>query len=319
MPTIPCRRCNATIDVSPRSLGGRVYCPSCRDWFSPSGVDIDPTTAIRPTSPDATPRLDPRPEPRHYELDDYARDAEDADRRRRIRRQRRHIADQENPELRPPEGRNLALSAQIILGLIGVGHAGLLALDFWWLINQENDQNTFFALWMQGSFGSMVNLLAAIVFLAWLQKAHRNIRHLRGPKMTWSAGWTIGGFFIPLANLVIPFLAIQEMWRASDPGTVEEADLVPGRSAGSVLVMAWWGLWIVVSGLSIVFQNFAFFFLNNVTGLLQGQVALHAVLAVDAVLAMLVVGAMVRRQEARWQAILAADPDAADLTDEPEA
>ena len=37
------------------------------------------------------------------------------------------------------------------------------------------------------------------------------------PKERWTPGWAIGGWFIPLANFVIPFLVVLETWRRSDP------------------------------------------------------------------------------------------------------
>lgn len=59
-------------------------------------------------------------------------------------------------------------------------------------------------------------LAAAVVVIVWMHRIARNLRTLhRGT--TWGPGWAIGGWFAPPLLFVIPYLALREMWKASDP------------------------------------------------------------------------------------------------------
>src|SRR5436309_745039 len=42
-----------------------------------------------------------------------------------------------------------------------------------------------------------------------------------------------GAWFIPVANLVIPYLVARELWRATDP------------PAPGILLAAWWAAWVL--------------------------------------------------------------------------
>lgn len=62
----------------------------------------------------------------------------------------------------------------------------------------------------------ILTLATAAVFIAWQYNHALNAVALRGP-LDLGPGWAIGGWFIPLANLVLPFLQIRQAARASDP------------------------------------------------------------------------------------------------------
>ena len=64
---------------------------------------------------------------------------------------------------------------------------------------------------------AVVLLASAVVVIIWMHRVASNLRMLhRGT--TWGPGWAIGGWFAPPFLYVIPFLALREMWKASDPG-----------------------------------------------------------------------------------------------------
>jgi Domain of unknown function (DUF4328)/Protein of unknown function (DUF2510) len=87
-----------------------------------------------------------------------------------------------------------------------------------------------------------------IIFIIWLWRAAKNAQFLGRTSARFGPGWSIGGWFIPLANLVIPVLIVQDLWRATTPGTP------PGSSwrgeRGSALVGWWWALLILGGALS---------------------------------------------------------------------
>jgi hypothetical protein len=70
--------------------------------------------------------------------------------------------------------------------------------------------------------GAMVVWTAAfILLLVWMNQAHKTTTWLNPQPRSWSSGWTVGGWFIPIANLVIPKLVFHEIERlalaARDP------------------------------------------------------------------------------------------------------
>jgi hypothetical protein len=105
------------------------------------------------------------------------------------------------------------------------------------------------------SLGDLVAIPAFLALLAcfvlvgrWIYRANANA-HCLSTDMTISPGWAVGWFFIPFANLVMPYQAMKEAWRESQEaaGQFEEVE--------SPLLPWWWGLWIatnVVANLSFM-------------------------------------------------------------------
>src|SRR5262245_14862724 len=52
----------------------------------------------------------------------------------------------------------------------------------------------------------LVLVYTAVVFIVWLYRARRNLAIWGILGLGWGPGWAIGGWFIPLANLLIPKL-----------------------------------------------------------------------------------------------------------------
>lgn len=60
---------------------------------------------------------------------------------------------------------------------------------------------------------SIGSLVSAILLIVWLFKTS-NAMDSRGPiGRSWSSGWAVGGWFLPLASLIIPKLVFSEMER----------------------------------------------------------------------------------------------------------
>jgi hypothetical protein len=89
------------------------------------------------------------------------------------------------------------------------------------------------------AFGYLVSLYASYILAAcWIYRANANAHLFDDGEMTISPGWSVGWFFIPVANLVFPFRAMKEAWEASNRAAGRHAALK------SPLVGWWWGLWI---------------------------------------------------------------------------
>ncbi|HYI49680.1 MAG TPA: DUF4328 domain-containing protein [Allosphingosinicella sp.] len=97
-------------------------------------------------------------------------------------------------------------------------------------------------------FGLFVG--TAIAFLVWLYRAKANARALGAGDMMVSPGWAVGWYFVPLANLVMPFTTMRELWQAS--ARPRDWQLAPG----SPVIPVWWACWL---GSSIT-GNAAFLF-----------------------------------------------------------
>ena len=79
---------------------------------------------------------------------------------------------------------------------------------------------------------------AFIVTLRWIYLANNNARARGADDMIVSPGWAVGWFFVPLLNLVMPFIAMRELWKASSNPRDWQVAATP------VLIPLWWGFWV---------------------------------------------------------------------------
>jgi hypothetical protein len=89
---------------------------------------------------------------------------------------------------------------------------------------------------------AFANVVLAGVFVLWFWRAYSNLAALGRPRKR-RAGWAIGGWFLPFANLVIPFGIGAEIWKESGqelPGgySNEATNLEP--------VISWWALFVIM-------------------------------------------------------------------------
>lgn len=86
-------------------------------------------------------------------------------------------------------------------------------------------------------------VIAAVVFLVWLWRARVNAEMLCEARHRRSRGWVIGSWICPIVNLWFPFMVVDDIYRASRPGTPRDlADL--RMVAGSRLLAVWWTSWL---------------------------------------------------------------------------
>lgn len=82
------------------------------------------------------------------------------------------------------------------------------------------------------------SLIACYILVAcWIYRAVANA-HLFSNEMTITPAWSVGWFFIPFANLVMPYAGVHETWRESHKvaGVYDQVE--------SPIVGWWWGMWI---------------------------------------------------------------------------
>ena len=93
-------------------------------------------------------------------------------------------------------------------------------------------------------------LAAAAAFCLWFHRAHANLRAAGLPRMKYGSGWAIGGFFVPVLNLVRPYHVMCEVWA----GTTYLAGIARVRSweiaTPSPLIGRWWELFLAATALA---------------------------------------------------------------------
>ena len=104
----------------------------------------------------------------------------------------------------------------------------------------DDSPAVFSALGLAWAFaGIAITLTTGILVLTWIHRANHNARQLGADDMTFTPGWAVGWYFVPIAWFWKPYQAMKEIWRAS----ANPSDWV-GRPV-SPLLHWWWILWIV--------------------------------------------------------------------------
>ena len=70
----------------------------------------------------------------------------------------------------------------------------------------------------QGLVGTaqvLIYLISGVLILMWIYRANHNARALGAANMDFTPGWSVGWYFIPIANLWKPYQAMKEIWKAS--------------------------------------------------------------------------------------------------------
>lgn len=149
-------------------------------------------------------------------------------------------------------------------------------------------------------------VVAGVVFLAWLYRAYKNVNAFGAESLTSSPGSALISFFVPMLNLYLPAVAVSELWKASDPAITAGEAWQQARH--SRLVIIWW-LVILAWGIARVIQSIFRLRLDplgRVTfdyymRLAQTDVVLDAFFAVSALLSLMLVYRINRRQEIKAQ------------------
>ena len=70
--------------------------------------------------------------------------------------------------------------------------------------------------------GIVIFIVTAIVFLMWLHRSSSNLTSFGYWKSQgYSPAWTVGSFFVPIANLFVPYQTTKYVWQKSRPATSE--------------------------------------------------------------------------------------------------
>jgi len=166
-----------------------------------------------------------------------------------------------------------------------------------------------------------------IAFVTWLHRCRINVRAFGCRRFRYSRSWAIIGFLVPILNFFRPYQVVAEVWRASDPRSVE-TPVAWMNMPVSRFVPAWWVTLLASAFLEILAAGLLThsgvtvddLFAARSTGVLAGILS-----ASSAVLAYLVISGIEESQEEKWAIISRAeaeadarDPRRIDQTSEPE-
>jgi hypothetical protein len=135
-------------------------------------------------------------------------------------------------------------------------------------------------------------IATVVVFCMWLYRCCKNLKAFGTPRnrINFSPGWTVGSFFVPFANLVIPYRAIKELWQNSQVGT-------SFMTSPPAWFPIWWTFWLLSNFASNI--DFRLSFNEKVPreyAAIAG-VAANSLTIVAAILAIVIVSEIDKRQE----------------------
>ena len=83
----------------------------------------------------------------------------------------------------------------------------------------------------------VIFIILGITFLCWIYRANKNLGVISGQRMRFTPGWSVGWYFIPIANLFKPYQAMKEIWEVSHKY----------QSGSSSTLGLWWALWLITT------------------------------------------------------------------------
>ena len=246
---VSCPKCAGNLQIPDGAGGKTVRCPKCKNEFKAPVETQEVIILAQAVPPAPAPALNvPPPPPPSTSIQARTEDRGDHrdDGPRRERRSAYPGYDEEGPRLdvrteRPENlpGWSFALLSVLFLGLctLAAGVRAVLMYLQWVEIDQvaaRNRMQNFDNLAMYTTISSLVQGLVGIVATVftclWIYRAALNCRLFGARKMSFPPGWAVGWFFIPIANLIMPLLSTQEIWRASRLRPREEDPENPGLS-----------------------------------------------------------------------------------------
>jgi hypothetical protein len=148
-------------------------------------------------------------------------------------------------------------------------------------------------LLLVGVLDFLIYLTTVVFFCVWLYRAHDNLRAFNNwPRLEYSSGLAVGSFFIPFANLVIPYRAVREVWQKSE---VPEETML-GLSDPPASFPIWWMFWLLASFAEKIAIRLSYDRFSESTATIV-SIGASGLFILAAVFAFLVVDAIDRKQE----------------------
>jgi hypothetical protein len=139
-----------------------------------------------------------------------------------------------------------------------------------------------------GGFYLLLFIVTFILLLIWLNLAYKSGQSRGAIDRKWGSGWTVGAWFIPFANLVIPKLVVNEVDRMSRTELSEPIGAAWKGMPRLVTSDLWWALYlagilattIADSGVDSSPDFFALYAVGQLTIAVSGGFLAHAILTI---------------------------------------
>jgi hypothetical protein len=136
----------------------------------------------------------------------------------------------------------------IVAVLLAVGN--LLAFNTWWdtpIGSREEDdalddwERVEDALQAAGGLMVLVGVVVFVLLLIWANSAHKASQELWHGERKWTSGWSVGSWFIPFGNAVIPKMVLNEIERiAFSPRSGGRVANDFRSTSTSIVGWVWW-------------------------------------------------------------------------------
>ena len=143
-----------------------------------------------------------------------------------------------------------AAATLAISALLGIGGFG--ALDSAWNSNGswqavEDTDDAIRVFWLLQNFLALVIFVLIIV---WSHRAYSVSEALRASNRSFSSGWAVGGWFIPLANALLPRLVLRDIEKAVAQHSSTRSGGAQSSPPGA-LGWVWWVSFVVCNALFV--------------------------------------------------------------------
>lgn len=150
-------------------------------------------------------------------------------------------------ELKDNSQRAKNASAYLLVGLIWTFIATLIGQLLPIMFNHE-----YLLEWtrISGIISIIISLITAIGIIQWFRRAYFNL-HQRVTQLRFNEGWAAGSWFVPILNLIRPYVIMRELWSETIKiiGITEDTK-VNSAKEGNKLINTWWACWIGTSVIS---------------------------------------------------------------------
>lgn len=148
-----------------------------------------------------------------------------------------------------------------------------------------------------------LRILTIVFFLMWLYRCYKNLTPLRSESVEFTPGWSVGWWFIPIANLFKPFQVMSELWNQSDAEIDEEMGFLSGKGGSPTIIVFWWAFFII-SNIIYRISEMAIDNEGNVASIFATLFFIASVIHIIAgVLIILIIKTITRKQEERFQGL----------------
>jgi hypothetical protein len=135
----------------------------------------------------------------------------------------------------------IVLIVTVIVSVLSIGVDYLSYRDYSALPYNVDFDEIFFlseALsFIIGLFGLVSAFVFVVLFMIWIYRLNKNLHALSDMSMKYTPGWSVGWFFIPLANFILPYKVVKEIWHVSHKDF----------SVSRAIVRWWWVLYLLES------------------------------------------------------------------------